>query len=63
MLGPDENKATDATGSAVNVSSTENILTEALSRMFLRKEKPKIPIFSSRDPTKREASSRYYKLF
>ena len=56
MPGSDEDKATDATGSAANVSSTENMLTEALGRMFLRKEKPKIPIFSGRDATKREAS-------
>ena len=47
---------TDATESETNVSTTENILTEALGRMFLRKEKPKIPIFSGRDATKREAS-------
>ena len=56
MPGSDEDKATDATGSAANVSSTENMLTEALGRMFLRKEKLKIPIFSGRDGTKREAS-------
>ena len=56
MPGSDEDKATDATGSAANVSSTENMLTEALGRMFLRKEKPKIPIFSGRDATKQEAS-------
>ena len=56
MPDSDEDKVTEKTESAANVSSTENILTEALGRMFLRKEKPKIPIFSGRDATKREAS-------
>ena len=56
MPDSDEEKMTETAESATNVSSTENILTEALGRMFLRKEKPKIPIFSGRDATKREAS-------